>query len=354
MGIADEIHNDSSETMRAEVLKVRRERDSAISEMVRVSTQLEQVQRALHVVEQAESAQLQPVKWLMPTAKPRPSAATLVLMLSDLHLDEIVEPDEVDGLNAYNRTIAVQRMKRWSNNVVKLARHHLAGMKYDGVVLMLGGDTFSGDIHDELKETNEDSMLGSLLYWAEQIASAIDLLADEFKKVHVAAVAGNHGRTTRKPRMKLRARTNFDWLLAKMLERHFAGDRRVTFQIPESSDCLISIYDTNHLLTHGDQTQGGGSIGGIYPPIMRMRARKAQRYLATGASFQTLWLGHWHQYLPSPSMVVNGSLKGYDEYAYISNFSFEPPQQALAIVVPEKGITIQAPVFCLDRKAEGW
>ena len=354
MGIADEIQNESSETMRAEVLKVRRERDSAISEMVRVSTQLEQVQRALHVVEQAESAQLQPVKWLMPTAKPRPSAATLVLMLSDLHLDEIVEPDEVDGLNAYNRTIAVQRMKRWSNNVVKLARHHLSGMKYDGVVLMLGGDTFSGDIHDELKETNEDSMLGSLLYWAEQIASAIDLLADEFKKVHVAAVAGNHGRTTRKPRMKLRARTNFDWLLAKMLERHFAGDRRVTFQIPESSDCLLSIYDTNHLLTHGDQTQGGGSIGGIYPPIMRMRARKAQRYLATGASFQTLWLGHWHQYLPSPSMVVNGSLKGYDEYAYISNFSFEPPQQALAIVVPEKGITIQAPVFCLDRKAEGW
>ena len=354
MSIGDEIRDDSLDTLRADVLRVRRERDSAISEMARVGKQLEQVQRALNVVEQAESAQLQPVKWLMPSAKPRPSAATLVLMLSDLHLDEIVEPDEVDGLNAYNRAIAVMRMKRWSNNVVKQARHHFSGIKYDGVVLMLGGDTFSGDIHDELKETNEDSMLGSLLYWAEQIASAVDLLADEFKRVHVAAVAGNHGRTTRKPRAKLRARTNFDWLLAKMLERHFAGDKRVTFQIPESSDCLISIYDTHHLLTHGDQTQGGGSIGGIYPPIMRMRARKAQRYLATGASFQTLWLGHWHQYLPSPSMVVNGSLKGYDEYAYISNFSYEPPQQALAIVVPEKGITIQAPVFCLDRKAEGW
>ena len=354
MSIADEIRDESLESLRADVLKVRRERDSAIGETVRISKQLEQVQRALSVVEQVESAQLQPVKWLMPSAKPRPSAATLVLMLSDLHLDEIVEPDEVDGLNAYNRAIAVMRMKRWSNNVVKLARHHFAGIKYDGVVLMLGGDTFSGDIHDELKETNEDSMLGSLLYWAEQIASAVDLLADEFKRVHVAAVAGNHGRTTRKPRAKMRARTNFDWLLAKMLERHFAGDKRVSFQIPESSDCLITIYDTHHLLTHGDQTQGGGSIGGIYPPIMRMRARKAQRYLATGLSFQTLWLGHWHQYLPSPSMVVNGSTKGYDEYAYISNFSYEPPQQALAIIVPEKGITIQAPVFCQDRKAEGW
>ena len=356
MSLGDEISavSDGSEMLRAEVLKVRRERDSAISEMARIATQLEQVRRTLDVVEQVENAKIQPVKWLQPQAKVKASSATLMLMLSDLHLDEIVEPEEVDGLNAYNRTIAVMRMKRWSQNVIKMARHHLAGMKYDGVVLMLGGDIFSGDIHEELKETNEDTMLGSLLYWAEQIASAIDLLADEFKKVHIAAVAGNHGRTTRKPRAKLRARTNFDWLLAKMLERHFANDRRITFQIPESSDALISVYDTHHLLTHGDQTQGGGSIGGIYPPIMRMRARKAQRYLATGLSFQTLWLGHWHQYLPSPSMVVNGSLKGYDEYAYISNFSYEPPQQALAIVVPEKGITIQAPVFCLDRKAEGW
>jgi hypothetical protein len=352
MSLGDEIAaaSDGSDLLRAEVLKVRRERDSAISEMARIATQLEQVRRTLDVVEQVENAKIQPVKWLQPQAKVKASSATLMLMLSDLHLDEIVEPEEVDGLNAYNRTIAVMRMKRWSQNVIKMARHHLAGMKYDGVVLMLGGDIFSGDIHEELKETK----LGSLLYWAEQIASAIDLLADEFKKVHIAAVAGNHGRTTRKPRAKLRARTNFDWLLAKMLERHFANDRRITFQIPESSDALISVYDTHHLLTHGDQTQGGGSIGGIYPPIMRMRARKAQRYLATGASFQTLWLGHWHQYLPSPSMVVNGSMKGYDEYAYVSNFSFEQPQQALAIVVPEKGITIQAPIFCLDRKAEGW
>lgn len=356
MRLGDEIAaaSDGSELLRAEVLKVRRERDSAISEMSRIATQLEQVRRTLDVVEQVENAKIQPVKWLQPQAKVKASSATLMLMLSDLHLDEIVMPEEVDGLNAYNRTIAVMRMKRWSQNVIKMARHHLAGMKYDGVVLMLGGDIFSGDIHEELKETNEDTMLGSLLYWAEQIASAIDLLADEFKKVHIAAVAGNHGRTTRKPRAKLRARTNFDWLLAKMLERHFADDRRITFQIPESSDALIAVYDTYHLLTHGDQTQGGGSIGGIYPPIMRMRARKAQRYLATGASFKTLWLGHWHQYLPSPSMVVNGSMKGYDEYAYVSNFAFEQPQQALAIVVPDKGITIQAPIFCLDRKAEGW
>jgi hypothetical protein len=221
-------------------------------------------------------------------------------------------------------------------------------------VLLLGGDIFSGDIHEELAETNEDTMLGSLLYWASEIGAALDLLAEEFRKVHVAAVAGNHGRMSRKPRMKLRAKTNFDWLLAKMLERHFAGDKRITFDVPESSDVLVSIYDSHHLLTHGDQAHGGGGIGGIYPPIMRLRARKAQRYLSTGLSFDTLWLGHWHQYLPSPSLIVNGSMKGLDEYAFVNNFGYEPPQQALAVVVPEKGITLQAPIFCVDRKREKW
>jgi len=124
--------------------------------------------------------------------------------------------------------------------------------------------------------------------------------------------------------------------------------------VPESSDCLVNIYGRGHLLTHGDQANGGAGIGGIYPPIMRLRARKAQRYLAVGSSFDTLWLGHWHQYLPSPSLVVNGSMKGYDEYAYVNNFQHEQPQQALAVVTSHRGIILQAPVFCADRERESW
>jgi hypothetical protein len=354
MTLSDDLRNQQHANQHAAEVRLRRERDSAVLQVAKLQEQLEKAEKALAIVQKVENAELQPPTWLSPVAKRAKSAATLVLMLSDTHFDEVVLPDEVDGLNAYNRHIATLRMQRWTQNVVKLARHHLAGVKYDGCVLLLGGDTFSGDIHEELNQTNEDSMLGSLLYWAEQLAAAVDVLATEFKNVHVASVPGNHGRTTRKPRAKLRARTNFDWLLAKMLERHYANDKRATFQIPEAADCLVRIYDTNHLLTHGDQTSGGGGIGGIYPPIMRMRARKAQRYLATGQSFDTLWLGHWHQYLPSPGMVVNGSLKGLDEYAYINNFGYEQPQQALALVVPEKGITLQAPVFCMDRKKEGW
>lgn len=336
-----------------DMIRLRKQRDSFANQNARLTTQIEELERALSVVDLAEGSAILPPTWMAP-AKPKNSAATLVVMLSDTHFDEVVDPDEMEGLNAYNRQIAVMRLEKWTQNVIKMSRHYLSGVNYDGVVVILGGDIFTGDIHEELALTNEDTMIGSLLFWSEQVAAAVELLATEFKKCHVVSVVGNHGRTTRKPRMKQRVRTNFDWLIAKMVERHFAKDKRVTFTIPESADALIQIYDYGHLVTHGDQVSGGGGIGGIYPPIMRMRARKQGRYLATGKSFSTLWLGHWHQYISTPSMVVNGSLKGPDEYSLIMGFSHEQPQQALAVVTPERNITIQAPVFCMDRKKEGW
>jgi hypothetical protein len=65
-------------------------------------------------------------------------------------------------------------------------------------------------------------------------------------------------------------------------------------------------------------------------------------------------MGHWHQLVYGPSFVVNGSLKGYDEYAAVSNFPFEPPQQACWLMTPEHGKTWTAPVLSVDRKKEQW
>ncbi len=353
MSLKKAVENMASSASDTEARKIRKERDTAITQNLKLQVELDALKRTLEVVETLKDTRLDPPTWLSPT-KPRIKGATLVVMLSDLHLDEVVIPDEVDFLNAFNREIARMRLERWAQNVIKLARHHFNGVKYDGVVILLGGDIFSGDIHDELAETNSDTILGSLHYWSEHLAAAIDMLLAEFGHGVVASVVGNHGRMSRKPRAKLRARTNFDWLLAKILERHFAKDKRVAFQVPEGADVLVNIYGQGHLMTHGDQASGGAGIGGIWPPVMRLRARKAQRYLAVGANFQTLWMGHWHQYISTPSLVVNGSLKGVDEYSFIQNFGYEVPQQALAIVAPEKGIIVHAPVFCQDRKREGW
>lgn len=276
------------------------------------------------------------------------------LLLSDLHLDEVVNPSEIGGVNAYNRRIAELRLRATFEQSVKVCRHYWSGITYDGIVCPLAGDLYSGDIHEELTQTNEDTLLGSILHWTDHLAAGISLLADEFGKVHVPVVVGNHSRRTRKPRAKFRARDNFDWFTGHLLARTFAKDKRVTFQVGDAADAIVQSYGSRVCITHGDQARGGGGIAGIYSPIMRLDARKRQRAHAVAAPYDLLVMGHWHSLIFGPQWIVNGSLKGYDEYANVENFGFEPPQQALWLMTPEHGKTWTAPILPQDRTKEGW
>ena len=276
------------------------------------------------------------------------------LLLSDLHLDEVVFPEQVMGMNAYNRQIARQRLEKIGQNFVRVTQDYWTGVIYDGAIVPLGGDIFSGDIHEELKETNEDTMLGSVDYWIDPLADVIGMIADEFGKVHVPVVPGNHGRTSRKPQAKFRARSNFDWFIGAQLARVFRNDKRVTFDLSDSADCLIPVYGQKIMLTHGDQASGGQGIGGIWPPLMRLDARKRQRQEAVRQGYDLLIMGHWHTLTYGPSFIVNGAMKGYDEYAFTQNFGFEEPSQAAWLMTPKHGKTWTAPIFCQDPDAEGW
>jgi predicted phosphodiesterase len=291
-----------------------------------------------------------PPAWLTPK-RPKKSTATVLLMLSDLHLDEVVEPAEIDNANAYNRKIAEQRLQRWTEKVLEMSRDYVAGIAIDGAVVCLGGDLISGDIHEELAETNETTSLGTIVYWAPLLANSLQILADYFGKVHVPCVVGNHGRTTRKPRMKLRVKTNLDWLLCTMIANQLVTDERITWDIPESADCLFEIYDTKILLTHGDQIRGGGAgLGGLFAPLFRFKAKKR-----VNTEFDLLMLGHFHTLIlaPTAGFVCNGSLKGPDEFSRLMNFPDEEPQQAFLVCTPEHGLSIQAPIFVKHPK-EKW
>ena len=49
-------------------------------------------------------------------------------------------------------------------------------------------------------------------------------------------------------------------------------------------------------------------------------------------------MGHWHSPKWGEDFVVNGSLKGYDEYAKDGGFKFAAPSQQLFTLTPERGI----------------
>jgi len=292
-------------------------------------------------------AQSQP-DWLTRRPSDSNNVATVMTTLSDIHLDEIIRPEEMHWRNAYNRDIARQRLERYFTGVELLARDYVSGVEYEGLVMCLAGDTLSGAIHDELKETNEVPLPASIKYWVPVLADGIDYLAGVFGRVHVPCVPGNHGRLSKKPRAKLAALDNCDWLIASLLEERFAKDERVTFQVPESLDVTFEVYKTRFLMNHG-QTGGGQGIGGIWPPIKRLEAKKRSTF-----DFDWFVIGHWHQYVHAQGLIINGSVKGYDEFAQREGFAPERAQQAFWLCTPEHGVTVAAPVFCADPKAEGW
>lgn len=288
-------------------------------------------------------------EWLHGANRQQSTHGTAVLFVSDNHLDEVVNPREIGGCNAYNREIARVRMENTFRNAISLLKGYMAIPKYDGIVCALGGDLVSGNIHDELTETNAAPINDTLIFAEEVLMEGIGALADEFGKVHVPCVTGNHGRMHKKPRAKQRAIHNYEWAVYQRLARYFKADSRITFDIPEGPDSTFRIYERHICLTHGDQFKGGNGIGGIMVPIMRGATKKSQVKQAIGLPFDLLMIGHWHQYIHTNQIVINGSSKGYDEYAAQNNFPFEAPQQALWIEHPRHGATFRMPVLCDKR-----
>lgn len=333
---------------------VRRERDTARQALKASQAELEALAARLTLVEQITDLHPSPPRWLTPKRKASAHHATVTTILSDMHFDEVVDPAEMNGVNAYDRTIATKRLKRYFDQVCLVSRDYLAGVQFDGCCLLLGGDGVSGTIHEELTSSNDAAITSTVLYWSEMIAAGVGQLADEFGRVHVPAVVGNHGRMSRKPRAKGRAQDNWDWLLAQLVAREFRDDDRVTFDIPDSAEVHFEIYGTTYRLEHGDSARGGGGWIGATGPVMRRHQKVQSATAAMDRRFDHLVVGHWHTLVWGSGFTINGSLKGYDEYASINGFGFEPPQQAMWLTTPERGITLQAPIFCADRKAEGW
>lgn len=286
--------------------------------------------------------------WALKTPKVSHASSIPSVLWSDWHWGEVVLSGQIHHKNEFNVAVAKRRLQRLVERTLSICFDHMVNPKYPGIVINLGGDLVSGDIHEELVETNELTSAETLIDIVGSLAWALKMMVSRFGQVWVISVAGNHGRMTKKPRMKNRAATNFDWIIAQLLRRQFADDKRFSWMIPDGPDALYSVYGHRYLLTHGDQFRGGDGIIGALGPILRGDTKKRARNANIGLAYDTMLMGHWHQYLPLPRVIVNGSLKGYDEYAMMSNFAFEQPRQALWFTHPKNGITAHWGINCDD------
>ncbi|MDP3972151.1 MAG: helix-turn-helix domain-containing protein [Candidatus Nanopelagicales bacterium] len=293
---------------------------------------------------------LDPPKWIVKPSTTVSAPGVPTLFLSDWHGGERVSPAQINGVNEYSVAIMHERAHTLVDSAVHLLKIISPQMMYPGIVVPLGGDMISGNIHDELTATNEMNSMPAVEDLYTVLVGVIKALADRLGNVFLPCVTGNHGRNTKKIWHKDRHATSFDWLLYRFLALYFADDRRVTFYIPDGIAAHYKIYGYRYRLAHGDKLgKGGDGIIGAVGPIIRGDLRTRSRDAQIDLGYDTQLVAHFHQYWHLGRVIVNGSLKGYDELAMNEGYAFEQPQQALWLTHPKYGITYRMPVY-VDRK----
>ena len=352
MTLADELRGNDADLRNeaSELAAIKRE-------LTRTQGELDRANEVERLLDRFDRRNLVVPTWTTKAPQSKRHRAIATLQLSDTHFDEVVRPHQIEGYNAYNRAIAVKRLQRLGQKTIEVARDFVGGVDYEGITVMATGDIFSGDIHDELRRTNEDDLYGSCVYWVGHIVAFLRALADDFGKVHVAAVVGNHGRNTHKPVYKNRVTNNIEWLFWHYVADVLAAEKddRVTFDIADGLRALVSVYTTRYSIEHGDEFKGGSGIAGARSPLLLGQHRAAVQRIAMDQPLDWMVVGHFHQYQPpSQGLIMGGSLKGYDEFAAGKHLRPEPPQQGFWVTTPERGPTVFAPIQPLDRKSEGW
>jgi len=294
---------------------------------------------------------------VIPTSRPESiGGRTVIIHLSDIQYGETVYLDEMDGLNRYDAQIAKVRIGRFFTHAVSLMTEHWKGAPPDEVILCLGGDMISGNLHKELEETNLPSLPETVREVGEHIAGGIVLVRAEVKcPMRVYQVPGNHGRSTPKPQSKRRSASSFDMLAGDFTQAATRGLDGVTWYRSPSPDAYFSTYGWHWLMNHGDTMGGrGGGTGFIGPmaAIIKGHRKLVDTSWRSGKAVHFVLTGHYHTTGKTSFGWANGSVAGYNEFARDLRADPEPARQNMLVVHPRHGVITEQPLY-LGAPEEG-
>lgn len=268
-------------------------------------------------------------EWIIKAREGKRGKSVIGALTSDIHMGEVIEAEEINGINAFNPDICRKRLRRYFPAVCEIGSRWASDTDCEGALLSLAGDLISGDIHEELRITNALTSHEQCIAVAEELSAGIVYLLEAFGRVHVVVVPGNHGRTTHKPTAKLYARLSYDNLIGAMIAEKFRNNDRVTFQQTAAKDQITPIFGRTVLTTHGDKigTKGGMGFAGPMLPIVRGAKKIDAQQSGIGRKPDLIQFGHYHTTGNPGYVLANGSVPGYSEYGDDLRAVVEPPQQ---------------------------
>jgi hypothetical protein len=294
-----------------------------------------------------------PPKWSVPGKLSKKGRVAGLLQVSDLHNGEVVRADEVHGMNEYNPSIFRDRIRRLFAAAVEILPRWSADSALVGNVVAVNGDLVSGDIHDELRRTNEGTAFEQVYAVADELAAGIEKVAS-LGPVWVTFTPGNHGRTTEKTHAKRVSMLSYDLMVGELVKRHFASRKDVVVLLSSGPDLEFSVLGFSVFQSHGDAlgTGGGKGFAGPVLPIARGAKNVELQAYRRRKRHDVILTAHYHTSSnPARGVLANGSVVGYNEFANRIRASIEPPQQWLALLHEKWGIRERCEIQLSDVRA---
>jgi hypothetical protein len=269
--------------------------------------------------------------------------ATAILMLSDVHCEERVAPETVNGDNDYSLDVCDKRLDELERRFLAMLDHERSIADVSRVVLWLGGDFITGHIHPDCVEVAQLSPPNATRWIGERLRGLIDTVAANAKSVVICTNAGNHGRSTEKNRIATELDHSWEQLMYRTLARE-ERNTNVQWQIAEGHLGYVDLDGFLLRTTHGHSIRYAGGVYGLALP-----ASKAIAGWDANRKADLTIFGHYHTWgwLRGSRYVSNGSVIGHSAYAVHIKASIERPCQGMVIVDHGRNeVTKAYPLFC--------
>ena len=295
------------------------------------------------------------VKAYIPDGKRGREPQSVVAPLSDTHIGDNVDYNQMSSLNAYTIDIFNARLYGWASQILDLVDYRRSFAEIPELVVPLLGDMVSGDIHQELRETNQDTTMGQMIRGANLISQALMFMAPHFETVRVPCVVGNHGRMTNKPPAKDKY-VNWDYMLYQWVAAFCREQTNIVFEIPKTFFHVFAVCNRNILIMHGDSLKGKAATADVLRTLTNMRTVLQYR---TGLEdevsinqfdeesfngttyFDSAFMGHYHRVdefdIGTGEAHLCGCMKGGDEYALNQLAVISKPKQLVTYWHPKYG-----------------
>lgn len=330
---------------RVEEHRLKREVSDLRSQLKQLTAELSDAQALGDIYSEARQQDVPPI-----TPRERAGGqlreATALACASDWHIEEEVKPEQVSGRNRYNLDISRRRMERFFEATRWAINFNRQIFTIRDLVLWLGGDIITNYLHPDNVETNLLAPPEALAYAHASIVTGIRYLLEDagLERIVVPCNDGNHGRMTQKMRSAARTQSSLEILLYRMIAQEFADEPRVQFLIAGGEHLYFDVYGRTIRFVHGDSVRYGGGVGGITIPLYKALAR-----WETMRRADLTVVGHFHQRIVLPDLMVNSSLIGYSPYSLTIGARFEPPSQNFSILEPQRFRSVDLPLWVGER-----